>query len=80
MQVFSISKYQNFVTFPDTSAKMEKQGNAVFSLSIYAFSSLLLAGTMLLFEIRVLTGSASIVFFLFIDQVAEKPGMNKDLQ
>lgn len=83
-QVFSINKYQNFITFPDTSAKMEDQGNAAFSfLTIYAFfplSFLLLAGTMLPFEIRVLTGRVPVVLFLFIDPVAETPGMNKNLQ
>lgn len=83
-QVFSISEYQNFVMFPDTFAKMEEQGNGAFSfLAIYAFSPLsflLLAGTMLPCEIRVLTGRVPIALFLFIDPVAENPGMNKSLQ
>lgn len=83
-QVFSINRYQNFVVFPDTSAKMEQQVNANFSfLTIYAFpplSFLLLAGTMLSFETSVLTGRLLVAFFFFMDPVVENPGMNKNLQ
>jgi len=53
----------------------------VFELFVDFFLSFLfLAGTMLPFETRVLTGRVPIALLLFIDPVAENPAMNKNLQ
>lgn len=62
---------------------MEEQGSAVFSfLAVYGVFFFLssLAGTMILFEIRMLTGRVPIALFFFIDSVAENSGMNKNLE
>lgn len=47
---------------------------------MFGFFLLSLAGTMILFEIRMMTGRAPIAHLFFIDSVAENSDMKKNLE